>query len=216
MKAENLFTLSEEFPFKDSFSLDMHPWEWLPLIKKTLVSFIGFDIQVSVPSGFHVSGDVFIHESVKLPPYGIIEGPAYIGPECELRPGVYIRGNVIAGRGCILGNSCEFKNCLLLDYVQTPHYNYVGDSVLGNKSHLGAGVILSNLRLDQAEINVNIDEQVFETGLRKFGALLGDSAEVGCNTALQPGTILGKKALVVPAIAFKGYLSAGKIGRNNV
>jgi UDP-N-acetylglucosamine diphosphorylase / glucose-1-phosphate thymidylyltransferase / UDP-N-acetylgalactosamine diphosphorylase / glucosamine-1-phosphate N-acetyltransferase / galactosamine-1-phosphate N-acetyltransferase len=167
----------------------------------------------TLPPGVYVEGDVFIHPSVKLPSHATLIGPAWIGPETEIRPGAYIRGNVIVGARCVLGNSCEFKNCLLLDGVQVPHFSYVGDSILGNKAHLGAGVILSNLRLDQQPISVRIEGAIHETGLRKFGAILGDAAEVGCNAVLQPGTILGRRALVMPTLAFGGYLPAETIAR---
>ena len=120
---------------------------------------------------------------------------------------------VIVGAGAVLGNACEFKHCLLLDGVQAPHFNYVGDSILGERAHLGAGVICSNLRLDQQEVTVRLPEGVVATGLRKFGAVLGDEAEVGCNAVLNPGTILGKRALVMPATAFGGYLPAATIAR---
>ena len=161
----------------------------------------------------HVTGSVFIHATVKLPAYATIIGPAWIGPETEIRPGAFIRGNVIVGSGCVLGNSCEFKNCLLMDGVQVPHFSYVGDSILGNGAHLGAGVILSNLRLDQQPVTVRSAEATYDTGLRKFGAVLGDKAEVGCNAVLQPGTILGKRALVMPTVAFGGYLPENTIAR---
>jgi NDP-sugar pyrophosphorylase family protein len=124
-----------------------------------------------------------------------------------------VRGNVMVGAGAVLGNACEFKHCLLLDGVQAPHFNYVGDSILGERAHLGAGVICSNLRLDQQEVTVRLPEGVVSTGLRKFGAVLGDEAEVGCNAVLNPGTILGKRALVMPATAFGGYLPAATIAR---
>ena len=147
---------------------------------------------------------------MKLPAQGTIIGPAYVGEGCELRPGVYIRGNVIAGAGCVLGNSCEFKNCLLLDGVQVPHYSYVGDSVLGNKAHLGAGAICSNLRLDQAGVIVkDFEGGGHATGMRKLGALIGDAAEVGCNAVLNPGSVLGRRALVAPTLSFRGTLKAG-------
>jgi NDP-sugar pyrophosphorylase family protein len=160
------------------------------------------------PCGLQIEGDVYIHPTVKLPPFGLIQGPAYIGEGCELRPGVFIRGNVIAGKGCVLGNSCEFKNSLLLDDVQVPHFTYVGDSILGNGAHLGAGVICSNLRLDQADVLVTLqDDAKYSTKLRKLGALVGDQAEVGCNAVLNPGSILGKRALVMPTIAFRGTVA---------
>jgi UDP-N-acetylglucosamine diphosphorylase / glucose-1-phosphate thymidylyltransferase / UDP-N-acetylgalactosamine diphosphorylase / glucosamine-1-phosphate N-acetyltransferase / galactosamine-1-phosphate N-acetyltransferase len=148
---------------------------------------------------------------VKLPAYATILGPSWIGAGTEIRPGAFIRGNVIVGEGGVLGNACEFKNCLLMDGVQVPHFSYVGDSVLGNRAHFGAGVICSNLRLDQKPIFVRSGGVVFETGLRKFGAIVGDGAEVGCNAVLNPGAILGRRALVMPTMAFSGVLPANTI-----
>ena len=161
-----------------------------------------------------MEGPVYLHPTVKLPPFAVIIGPVWIGPESEMRLGALIRNNVIAGARCVLGNSCEYKNCLLLDGVETPHYNYVGDSVLGNRAHLGAGAICSNLRLDRQPVVVRAPEQNFETGLRKFGAILGDHAEVGCNAVLNPGTLLGPRSLVMPAMAFGGYLPPATIARS--
>jgi len=212
LKASDLFDFPQSLPFADFFKLDLAPWEWVPLIRKALET---ADLGVysgEVPPGFRIEGDVFIHPTVKLPAFGSIQGPTYIGEGCELRPGVYIRGNVIAGAGCVLGNSCEFKNSLLLDRVQVPHFSYVGDSVLGNGAHLGAGVICSNLRLDQSEVPVQMpDGSRAKSGLRKLGALLGDAAEVGCNAVLNPGSILGRRALVMPTMAFRGSLGANTI-----
>ena len=209
MKAGELWSLPEQFPFRDFFDPDAAPWEWLPKIKEALADTI-FPAQEprDVPPGLSITGEVFLGKGVKLPPYGFIQGPAWIDGECELRPGVYIRGNVIAGQRCVLGNSSEYKNCLLLDDVQTPHFNYVGDSILGNQAHLGAGVILSNLRLDQAEVLVKTSTGKVTTGLRKLGALLGDEAEVGCNSSLQPGTILGRNSVVFPNLPYSGTLAA--------
>ena len=145
--------------------------------------------------------------------FATIIGPVYIGANTQIRPGAFIRGHVITGEGCVLGNSSEFKNCLLLDGVQAPHFNYVGDSILGNGAHLGAGAICSNLRLDQGEITVRLPAGSAKTGLKKFGAVLGDQAEVGCNAVLNPGSLLGPRALVMPSMAFTGYLPAGMIAR---
>ena len=143
---------------------------------------------------------------MRLPPYCVISGPAYIGAGTEIRPGAFIRGNVIVGEECVLGTSCEYKNCLLMDGVATPHFNYVGDSILGNGSHLGAGVVLANVRLDHRSVKVYTPEGRVETGLAKFGSLIGDEAEVGCNAVLQPGTVLAKRSLVFPTVAYGGYL----------
>jgi NDP-sugar pyrophosphorylase family protein len=158
-----------------------------------------------------VEGKVWIHPSVNLPPYATLIGPLWIGAKTEIRPGAFIRGNVIVGEACILGNACEFKNCLLMDRVAASHFNYVGDSILGNGAHLGAGVICSNLRLDQQPIVVRATDASYETGLRKFGAIIGDNAEVGCNAVLNPGTLLGPRALVSPAITVSGHVPAATI-----
>ncbi|MFP4167208.1 MAG: UDP-N-acetylglucosamine diphosphorylase [Opitutales bacterium] len=210
LKARNLFQLPDSLPFSECFCPDAPPWEWTGAIREALASFDFPEKSPEHPPGLKVEGPVFFDPSVQLPPYGVIQGPAYIGADVELRPGVYVRGNVIAGAGSVLGNSCEFKNCLLLEGVQVPHFSYVGDSVLGNKAHLGAGVICSNLRLDQETVGVRLpDGSRVDTGLRKLGALLGDGAEVGCNAVLNPGAILGRRALVMPAVMFTGWLDEG-------
>lgn len=210
MKASDLFTLAPHHPVAENFSLDQPAWEWLPRIKNVLAD-LKEQLPPNVPRGLHIEGPVFFEGAVKLPPFGFIQGPAWIGKDCDLRPGVYIRGNVIVGRGCVLGNSCEFKNCILLDEVQTPHYNYVGDSVLGNHTHLGAGAILSNLRFDQKPVIVRAPEGNIDSGLRKFGAILGDWAEAGCNVVLQPGTVLDRRSAVAPGLAYGGYLAPSNI-----
>jgi NDP-sugar pyrophosphorylase family protein len=212
LKAHDLFDFPESLPFDRVFSAELAPWQWVPLIAQALNAFQYEPLRGEIPPGLHVEGQVFIHPSVKLPPFGSITGPAYIGEGCVLRPGVYIRGFVIAGANCVLGNSCEFKNCLLLDGVQVPHFSYVGDSVLGNKVHLAAGVTCSNLRLDQFEVPVQLpDGSRCGSGLRKLGALVGDAAEVGCHSVLNPGSILGRRSLVMPTMAFRGYLKANAI-----
>jgi NDP-sugar pyrophosphorylase family protein len=199
--------------FAPFFPADVPPWEWLKKIGAALEAAEFASEPRTIPPGVHLEGRVWLHASVKLPPYATIIGPAYVAAKTEIRPGVFIRGNVIVGEGCVLGNACEFKNCLLLDRAQAPHYNYVGDSVLGNGAHLGAGVICSNLRLDQAEVKVKLPAGPVATGLRKFGAIVGDGAEVGCNAVLNPGTLLGKRSQVMPAIAFGGYLPAAHLAR---
>ena len=212
MKAHDLFDWPENLPFAEFFDMEAHPWEWLPRIREALESF-NFDEARGLedfPPGVSVEGEVYLHPTVRLPHTCTIIGPAWIGPEVEIRPGAYIRGNVIVGRGCVLGNACEFKNCLLMEKVETPHYNYVGDSILGNRAHLGAGAICANLKLARDEVVVKFEKERYRTGLRKVGAFLGDGAEAGCNSVLQPGTILGRKAAVL-SMPFSGYLPAGKI-----
>jgi carbonic anhydrase/acetyltransferase-like protein (isoleucine patch superfamily) len=214
LKAAEFFTLPPSLAaFAAHFSAEVPPWEWLKRIGPALAAFPFEAKRPLLPLGVHAEGPLWIHPEVKLPSYATIIGPVYIGARSEIKPGAFIRGNVIVGEDCVLGNACEYKNCLLMDGVKTPHYNYVGDSILGNKAHLGAGAICSNLRLDNREVLVRIGAAVYPTGLRKFGAILGDSAEVGCNAVLNPGTLLGPRALVMPAIAFGGYLAAGQIAR---
>ena len=215
MKASDFFALPESLaPFASHFVADAPAWDWIKAIAPALASCALPVTTSSLPPGIQVQGQVWIHPTVKLPAYATLIGPLWIGAHTEIRPGAYIRGNVIVGEHGVLGNSCEFKNCLLMDRVQVPHFSYVGDSVLGNDAHLGAGAICSNLRLDQQPIVIRTGEATYETGLRKFGAILGDSAEVGCNAVLQPGTLLGRRALIMPLTAFGGHLPANTLARN--
>lgn len=216
MKASDLFDLPASLSsFAAHFVPDAAPWEWVRAIAAALAGrTLAPDPALAIPSGVRIEGAVFLHALVKLPHACTIQGPAWIGAGTEIRPGAFIRGNVIAGEGCVLGNSCEFKNALLMDGAQVPHFSYVGDSVLGNRAHLGAGVICSNLRLDQAPVSIRLpDGSMADTGLRKLGALLGDAAEAGCNAVLQPGAILGRRAMVFPLTAFAGVLAANTIAR---
>ncbi|MDP3068993.1 MAG: UDP-N-acetylglucosamine diphosphorylase [Opitutaceae bacterium] len=212
MKASDFFTLPVSLArFAPHFLAEAPPWDWLKHIAAACAGIEDNSASRQCPPGLHLEGQVWLHPSVKLPAYCTIIGPVWIGAKCDLRPGAFIRGNVIAGEGCVLGNACEFKNCLLMDGVQVPHFSYVGDSILGNRAHFGAGVICSNLRLDQQPIVVRTADATHETGLRKFGAIVGDGAEVGCNVVLNPGTVLGPRALVTPAIAVGGYIPAATI-----
>jgi len=210
VKASDYFTLPPSLAqFAAHFPADVAPWEWLRRIGPALTAQV-FG-QPPLPPGVHVEGVVYLHPTVRLPHTATIIGPAWIGAHTEIRPGAFIRGHVIVGEHCVLGNACEFKNCLLMDRVQIPHFSYVGDSVLGNGAHFGAGVICSNLRLDQRPVVVREGNVIHETGLKKFGAIVGDAAEVGCNAVLQPGTLLGRRALVLPLTAFGGVLAPATI-----
>ena len=214
MKAEELFTLPEEFLFCSIFLAEDAPWHWVRKIKNAFESSVFVPNQTDLKdlsTGVVIEGPVFLDPSAKLGPNVVIQGPAYIGPGTEIRPGAFIRGNVIVGKGCVLGNASEFKNCMLLDGAQAPHFNYVGDSILGNGVHLAAGVICSNLRLDQADVSVKLPSGLADSGLKKLGALIGDEAEVGCNSVLNPGTMLGRRSLVYPSMSFGGYLEADSI-----
>ncbi len=158
-----------------------------------------------------VSGAVFIGQGTTIEHGAMIKGPAWIGEGCEIRNGCYIRENVIVGNGAVLGNSCEFKNCILFDEAQIPHFNYVGDSILGYKSHLGAGVILSNVKLDRGEIVVTGKSGLIPTGLKKFGAIVGDRAEIGCNSVLSPGSIIGRDSILYPGTQWRGVAPENSI-----
>lgn len=183
-----------------------YPWEILPKIKEYVLSLIekGIDGYTLIFPG------VLVGENVKIYPTATIEAPAIIGSGSEIRPGAFVRGSVITGEKCVLGNSSEFKNCILLDYVQVPHYNYVGDSILGNHSHTGAGTVCSNLKTDGKPIVIHGDSD-YETGLRKVGAILADGADVGCGCVLNPGTIIGKNTSVYPMTSVRGVIGEGLI-----
>lgn len=214
MKAAEFFDLPTSLAaFADHFPADIAPWEWLKRIGPALASHRFDQPLPKIPPGIHVEGFVHLDPTVKLPPSATLIGPAWIGANTEIRPGAFIRGNVIVGAGCVLGNACEFKNCLLMDGAQVPHFSYVGDSILGCGSHLGAGVVCSNLRLDQKTVIVRLLGKMVDTGLRKFGAIVGERAEVGCNAVLNPGTLLGPRSLVMPTVAFSGYLPPATIAR---
>lgn len=159
--------------------------------------------------------DVWVGKGTFIEKSALIKGPAIIGYNCEIRHCAYIRGNVIIGNNVIVGNSTEVKNAILFNKVQVPHFNYVSDSVLGYKAHLGAGVITSNLKSDGTFVKVKYESNIIETGLRKFGAILGDFAEVGCNTVLNPGTILGKNSIVYPLCSVRGVIPENSILKNS-
>jgi len=157
---------------------------------------------------------VFIGQDTVVEDGVMIKGPAIIGQGCQIRHNAYLRENVIIGNGCVVGNSSEVKNSLLFNNAQAPHFNYIGDSILGHKAHLGAGVKISNIKMFPGSIEVEVDGVPFDTGLRKFGALLGDGAEAGCNAVLNPGSILGRGAVIYPNVFWRGILPANMIAKN--
>ena len=210
VKTKELYDCNVPY-LKDLFESSEYPWEMLPKIKDLITSLLETGIE-----GFTLLKEgVLIGQNVKIADTVTIEAPAIIGHGTELRPGAYIRGNVITGSDCIMGNSCEYKNCILLDKVQTPHYNYIGDSVLGNKAHTGAGTICSNLKSDGKPVVIRGDED-FETGLRKIGGILADGADVGCGCVINPGTVIGKKTSVYPLTSLRGVYPANCIVKSQV
>jgi len=161
-----------------------------------------------------IGKDVFIGEGTVVEDGAMIKGPAIIGRNCQIRHNAYIREQVIVGDDCVVGNSCELKSAVLFNGCQVPHFNYVGDSILGYKAHLGAGVVLSNVKSLKGNVTVTHAGQQLDTGLRKFGALLGDGAEIGCNAVLNPGSIIGRNAVVYPLTNWRGVLAANAIAKN--
>lgn len=154
---------------------------------------------------------VILGANVVVEANATIKGPAIIGAGSTVRSGAYVRENVIVGEGVMLGNSCEFKNCLIFDNAEVPHFNYVGDSILGYKAHLGAGVVLSNVRLDRSNVRVKTDTGSIDTGLRKFGGIVGDRTEIGCNSVLSPGSVIGRDCIIYPGTQWSGALPSQRI-----
>jgi NDP-sugar pyrophosphorylase family protein len=164
--------------------------------------------------GATIGDRVIIGEGTLVEPGAMIKGPAIIGKNCQIRHNAYLRENVILGDDCVVGNASELKNALLFNGVQAPHYNYIGDSILGHKAHLGAGVKISNVKLLPGNVTVELDGVPTDTGLRKFGALMGDHAEAGCNAVLNAGSIVGRGAVIYPNVFWRGILPANMIAKN--
>ncbi len=161
-----------------------------------------------------IAEDVFIGEGTEVEDGAMIKGPAIIGRNCSIRHNAYLRGNVLVGDGCVVGNSCELKNAVLFNNAQVPHFSYVGDSILGHRAHLGAGVKISNFKLDGSAVAVEFEGRRHDTGLRKFGALLGDRTDVGCNAVLNPGSVVGRGSVIYPNTNWRGVLPPGHIAKN--
>ena len=184
-----------------------YPWEIIPKIKDIIAS---YDL-----GGYtEITDGVYVGKNVKISNLATVVPPAIIGDNTEIRPGAYLRGNVIIGKGCVIGNSTEIKNSILFNGVSAPHYNYIGDSIIGNFAHLGAGVILSNLKSDKSNIAVK-GAKTYPTCLRKMGAIIGDRSELGCGCVLNPGTVIGKNSTVYPLISVRGVVPACSIVKSN-
>ena len=206
-KIKNLYNLKETIA-KDLFEGAVYPWEVLPKISD-FIKKLGATLS---EEEYEKRGeDIWIAKSATVAPTAYIHGPAIIGKEAEVRHCAFIRGNAIVGEGAVVGNSTELKNVVLFNKVQVPHYNYVGDSILGYKAHMGAGSITSNVKSDKKLVVVHTGEGNIETGLKKFGAMLGDCVEVGCNSVLNPGTVLGPNVNVYPTSSVRGYVPAAHI-----
>lgn len=207
LRIKELYTLEETIA-KDLFEGATYPWEVLPKISQFIL-----DLGASLPEEEYtkVGEDVWIAKSAKVFDSAYIHGPAIIGKEAEVRHCAFIRGNAIVGEGTVVGNSTELKNVILFNKVQVPHYNYVGDSILGYKAHMGAGSITSNVKSDKKLVVVKTPEGNIETGIKKFGAMVGDLVEVGCGSILNPGSVVGKNTNIYPLSSVRGYVSADSI-----
>ncbi len=208
-KLTNAFLLNlNETIAANLFEGTTYPWEVLSKIGEGILK-IGENLS---PEEYDKRDDnVWIAKTAKVAPTAAIIGPTIIGKEAEIRHCAYIRGNAIVGEGAVVGNSTELKNVILFNKVQVPHYNYVGDSILGYKAHMGAGAITSNVKSDKTKVTVQSEEQKHETGLKKFGAILGDNVEVGCNSVLNPGTVVGRNANIYPLSMVRGFVPEASI-----
>ena len=204
---KNLYKLSETLaePLQSQVT---YPWEVLPKIGAFILE-LGASLS---EEEYETRGEnVWIAKSAKVAPTAYIAGPAIIGKEAEVRHCAFIRGNALVGEGAVVGNSTELKNVILFNKVQVPHYNYVGDSILGYKAHMGAGSITSNVKSDKKLVKVHMPEKDVETGFKKFGAMLGDFVEVGCGSVLNPGTVIGRESNIYPLSSVRGCIPANSI-----
>ncbi|MFU0832576.1 MAG: UDP-N-acetylglucosamine pyrophosphorylase [Oscillospiraceae bacterium] len=180
-----------------------YPWEALPKIGELILQ-IGQNLSADE---YECRGEnVWVHRSAVVFESAYLHGPAIIGPNTEVRQCAFIRGKALVGAGCVVGNSTELKNVILFDSVQVPHYNYVGDSILGYKAHMGAGSITSNIKSDKTNVSIRTGSERIETGLRKMGAMIGDYVEIGCNSVLNPGTVVGRETTIYPLSMVRGYI----------
>lgn len=207
LTVNELYTLDETIA-KDLFEGVTYPWEVLPKISAFILE-LGATLN---EEEYEKRGEnVWVAKSATVAPTAYINGPAIIGKNAEVRHCAFIRGNAIVGEGAVVGNSTELKNVVLFNKVQVPHYNYVGDSILGYKSHMGAGSITSNVKSDKKLVVVKTEEGNIETGMKKFGAMVGDEVEVGCGSILNPGTVVGSHTNIYPLSSVRGFVPAGSI-----
>ena len=206
-RADELFDLSHTIA-GEIFEGCEYPFEAIPKIKELAVK-----LSATLPPDEYteISEGVFVAKDAKISDKATVLPPTIIGHDTEVRPGAFIRGSAIIGDGAVIGNSTEIKNAIIFDGAQLPHYNYVGDSILGYRAHLGAGAVISNFKLDHTNISVRLGEQRLKTGLRKFGALMGDLAEAGCNSVINPGSVIGRRVTVYPLTSLRGVIPEDSI-----
>lgn len=209
-KTKELYTLDKSLA-GEYLSQFEYPWQALPGIKELILT-LGEGLDKNEYN--EISERVWVHKSVKIAPTAYIGSPCIIGRDTEIRQCAFIRSAALIGEGCVIGNSTEVKNAIIFDGVQVPHFNYVGDSILGYKSHLGAGAVTSNVKSDRSLVKVKAADGVIETGLKKFGAMVGDNVEVGCNSVLNPGTVIGRNSNIYPLSSVRGCVPENSIFKN--
>lgn len=211
MTIRDLYSLEETIA-KDLFEGATYPWEILPKIKDFIVK-LGESLD---PEVYERRGeDIWVAKSAKVAPTACLNGPLIVDEDAEIRHCAFVRGSAIVGKGVVVGNSTELKNVILFNKVQVPHYNYVGDSILGYKAHMGAGSITSNVKSDKTLVVIKNGDEKIETGLKKVGAMLGDNVEVGCNSVLNPGTVIGRNSNVYPTSCVRGVIPESHIFKNS-
>lgn len=207
LKAVNLFDYNQTIA-KELFESIVYPWEALPKIKDFILK---LGATLSEDEYDKIGDDIWIAKSAVVAPSALLNGPLIICKDAEIRHCAFIRGSAIVGEGAVVGNSTELKNSILFNKVQTPHYNYIGDSILGYKAHTGAGAITSNLKSDKSLVTVDVDGKRKKTNVKKFGAMIGDNVEVGCNSVLNPGTVIGRNTNIYPLSMVRGYVAPNSI-----
>jgi NDP-sugar pyrophosphorylase family protein len=207
VKINELYDLSHTAA-KDYLGKFTYPWEALKGISEFIIT---LGKTLSADEYDNPSENVWVHKTAKVFSTAYLGAPCIIGANTEVRHGAFIRGSALVGENCVVGNSVELKNVILFDNVQTPHYNYVGDSILGYKSHMGAGSITSNVKSDKTNVVVKSGEERIETGIKKIGAMLGDCVEVGCNSVLNPGTVIGRNSNIYPTSCVRGVIPSDSI-----
>ena len=211
-----MYTINDLYSLEHTIAADYlrrytYPWEALKGIKDEIIR---LGESLSKEDYIEISPKVWVHKTSVIAPTAYLGAPCIIGPDTEVRHCAFIRGSALVGAGCVVGNSVELKNVILFDGVQVPHYNYVGDSILGYKSHMGAGAVTSNVKSDKSLVVVRSIDEVMETGLKKMGAMLGDFVEVGCNSVLNPGTVIGRESNIYPLSSVRGGVPARSIWKS--
>lgn len=208
-----MYTIADLYDLEYTMAADylkqfVYPWEALKGISDMIIA---LGETLSADEYDQRAPQVWVHKTATVAPTAFLGAPCIIGAKTEVRHCAFVRGSALVGKGCVVGNSVELKNVILFDDVQVPHYNYVGDSILGHRSHMGAGSLTSNVKSDKTPVTVRMGEEAIATGLKKMGAMLGDDVEVGCNTVLNPGTIVGKNSNIYPLSCVRGTVPQGSI-----